>query len=239
MAVIAKELLKYKDITKYTGMYESYLRENTDKKFWLVNTNRLVKFYPGVDGLKTGYTREAKYCLTATAQKNGMRVIAVVFGVPTSKERNAEVAKMFDYAFNQYETHPLYERNTSLGQVPVSKGDKESGRRDERTGIHFDEEGRDPKGQRGNCFEKSVKAPLKRRTNWHLKLVKDGKTISEPARCQEDVKRQIGGFCLKIIRHVHKSGGKINGSFCERNRSFPYVKILFKLILGSISTNCR
>ena len=87
MAMMAKEFLKYEEITKYTKMYESYLRENTDKKFWLVNTNRLVRFYPGVDGLKTGYTNEAKYCLTATAKKDGMRVIAVVFGAPTSKEQ--------------------------------------------------------------------------------------------------------------------------------------------------------
>lgn len=69
MALMAKELLKYPQITKYTGLYESYLRENTDKKFWLVNTNKLVKHYPGVDGLKTGFTNDAKYCLTATAKK--------------------------------------------------------------------------------------------------------------------------------------------------------------------------
>jgi len=182
MAVIAKELLKYKDITKYTGMYESYLRENTDKKFWLVNTNRLVKFYPGVDGLKTGYTREAKYCLTATAQKNGMRVIAVVFGVPTSKERNAEVAKMFDYAFNQYETHPLYERNTSLGQVPVSKGDKKKvdAVTSEPVSI-LTKKGEDPKKVKEEIvLKKNVKAPLKKGEQiGTLKLVKDGKTISE------------------------------------------------------------
>ncbi|WP_316569732.1 D-alanyl-D-alanine carboxypeptidase family protein [Neobacillus sp. YIM B06451] len=122
MAIMAKELLKYEDITKYTGMYESYLRENTDKKFWLVNTNKLVRFYPGVDGLKTGFTAEAKYCLTATAQKNGMRVIAVVFGAPTSKARNAQVSKMLDYAFGHYETHPLYQRNVAVGEAAVSKG---------------------------------------------------------------------------------------------------------------------
>lgn len=114
MAIIAKELLKYDGITKFTGTYESYLRENSEKKFWLVNTNRLVKFYPGVDGLKTGFTSEAKYCLTATAEKKGMRVIAVVFGAPTSKARNAQVTKMLDYAFSQYETHPLFERNVSI-----------------------------------------------------------------------------------------------------------------------------
>ena len=78
MAMMAKELLKHEEITKFTSLYESYLREDTDKKFWLVNTNKLVKFYPGVDGLKTGFTHEAKYCLTATAKKDNMELIAVI-----------------------------------------------------------------------------------------------------------------------------------------------------------------
>jgi serine-type D-Ala-D-Ala carboxypeptidase (penicillin-binding protein 5/6) len=124
MAIMAKELLKYEEITKFTGQYESYLRENTDKKFWLVNTNKLVRFYKGVDGLKTGYTNEAKYCLTATAVKDGMRVIAVVYGAPTPKSRNAQVSKMLDYAFNQYTTHPLYKKDEKVGKVQVSKGAK-------------------------------------------------------------------------------------------------------------------
>ncbi|AST92322.1 MULTISPECIES: D-alanyl-D-alanine carboxypeptidase family protein [Sutcliffiella] len=124
MAIIAKELLKYEDITKYTGKYEDYLRENTDKKFWLVNTNRLVKFYPGVDGLKTGFTQEAKYCLTATAKKDDMRVIAVVFGAPTPKDRNAQISKMLDFAFTQYKTHPMFDRNEAVAKVKVSKGSK-------------------------------------------------------------------------------------------------------------------
>jgi D-alanyl-D-alanine carboxypeptidase (penicillin-binding protein 5/6) len=122
MAIMAKELLKYEQITKYTGKYEDYLRENTDKKFWLVNTNRLVKFYPGVDGVKTGFTNEAKYCLTATAKKDNMRVIAVVFGAPTPKERNAQITKMLDYAFSQYKTHPIYKRNLVISKAKVSKG---------------------------------------------------------------------------------------------------------------------
>ncbi|MED0657499.1 D-alanyl-D-alanine carboxypeptidase [Anoxybacillus ayderensis] len=126
MAVMAKELLKYDLITKYTGTYEDYLRENTNKKFWLVNTNRLVKFYPGVDGLKTGYTSEAKYCLTATAKKGNMRVIAVVFGAPTPKARNAQITKMLDYAFSHYETKPLYKKDETIAIVPVSKGKKKA-----------------------------------------------------------------------------------------------------------------
>ncbi|WP_445612629.1 D-alanyl-D-alanine carboxypeptidase family protein [Geobacillus sp. YF-1] len=126
MAMMARELLKYEDITKYTSKYEDYLRAQTDKKFWLVNTNRLVKFYPGVDGLKTGFTSEAGYCLTATAKKNGMRVIAVIFGAPTPKSRNAQMTKMLDYAFSQYRTHPVYKRNETVARVNISKGKRPS-----------------------------------------------------------------------------------------------------------------
>ncbi|MBQ9011711.1 MAG: D-alanyl-D-alanine carboxypeptidase, partial [Bacilli bacterium] len=67
MSLIAKELVKHKKVLEFTSIYEDYLRENTDKKIWLVNTNKLVRFYDGVDGLKTGYTKDAGYCLTATA----------------------------------------------------------------------------------------------------------------------------------------------------------------------------
>ncbi len=122
LAVMAQELLKYEEITKYTSLYEDYLREDTDKKFWLVNTNKLVKFYPGVDGLKTGYTSEAKYCLTASANKNDMRVIAVVMGAPSPKERNRQITEMFDYAYSQYQLQKRYDRGDLLGEVKISKG---------------------------------------------------------------------------------------------------------------------
>ena len=61
--------MKYEDITKYTGTYEAYLREDTDNKFWLVNTNKLVRFYPGVDGLKTGFTQEATLLFNGDSRK--------------------------------------------------------------------------------------------------------------------------------------------------------------------------
>lgn len=189
MAMIAKELLKYENITKYTGTYESYLRENTEKKFWLVNTNRLVRFYPGVDGLKTGFTNEAKYCLTATAEKNGMRVIAVVFGAPTSKERNAQVTKMLDYAFSQYESHPLYKRNVSLGQAVVSKGDKKRVEAITSEPISL----LSKKGESIDqikqeiVLKKNLKAPLKKGDQvGTLKLVKDGKILMKSPLIAKD-----------------------------------------------------
>lgn len=117
MALMARELLKHEEITEYTSKYDDYLRKGTDNEFWLVNTNKLVKFYPGVDGLKTGFTREAMYCLTATAKKNDMRVIAVVMGAETPKNRNASISSMLDYAFNHYETESLYKRYQSVDQL--------------------------------------------------------------------------------------------------------------------------
>lgn len=122
IALVSRELLKHEAITKYTGLYQDYLRKDTDKPFWLVNTNKLVRFYEGADGLKTGYTSEAKFCLAATARRGHFRVIAVVMGEPDSKTRNEEVARMFDYAFSQYDTIPLYDTGDAIGSVRVEKG---------------------------------------------------------------------------------------------------------------------
>ena len=121
MSIIARELVKHEKVLEFTSIYEDYLRENTDRKIWLVNTNRLVRFYDGVDGLKTGYTKEAGYCLTATAKKDGMRIIAVVMGEPDSKTRNKEVSEMLDYSFAQYKTETLIDKKTSVGRYEVSK----------------------------------------------------------------------------------------------------------------------
>jgi len=122
MAIMGRELLKHPLITKYTGTYEDYLRQNTEKQFWLVNTNKLVRFYPGADGLKTGFTAEARYCLTATAKKNNMRVVSVIMGAPTSKERNAQMSKLLDYAFNQYQVKQLIKQGDNVDQLSISKG---------------------------------------------------------------------------------------------------------------------
>jgi len=122
MAIMGRELLKHPLITKYTGTYEDYLRQNTEKQFWLVNTNKLVRFYPGADGLKTGFTAEARYCLTATAKKNNMRVVSVIMGAPTSKERNAQMSKLLDYAFNQYQVKQLIKQGDNVDKLSISKG---------------------------------------------------------------------------------------------------------------------
>ena len=123
-SIIARELVSHEKVLEFTKIYEDYLRKNTDRKIWLVNTNRLVRFYEGVDGLKTGYTKEAGYCLTATIEKEGMRIIAVVMGEPDSKMRSKEISEMLDYAFAQYKVENLLKKK-NLGQYEVLNGDKE------------------------------------------------------------------------------------------------------------------
>lgn len=125
MAFIAKELVKHEKILEFSSIYETYLREGTDKKIWLVNTNKLVRFKEGVDGLKTGYTEGAGYCLTATMKKDSMRVIATVMGEPTSSARNSEVSSMLDYAFAQVSLKNLISKDKVVKKINFNKANKD------------------------------------------------------------------------------------------------------------------
>ena len=122
MAMIGKELVKHEKALEFTKIYEDYLRQNTDRKIWLVNTNKLVRFYEGVDGLKTGYTASAGYCLTATAKKGSSRFLAVAMGEPDSKTRNQEISEMLDYAFAQYEVEIMLDKDSVIKTIEVEKG---------------------------------------------------------------------------------------------------------------------
>ena len=124
MAVMARELIKHEKILEFTGTYEDYLRENTDKKFWLVNTNKLVRFYQGVDGLKTGYTGEAGYCLTSTMKRGNMRIITVVMNEPDSATRNSETVKMLDYTFGMYKVDTIVAKGKVVEKREIPSGDK-------------------------------------------------------------------------------------------------------------------
>ena len=94
---------KYPRILEYTSRYEDYVREDSDKKFWLVNTNKLVKFIDGVDGLKTGWTNKAGYCLTSTIKKDGKRYLAVSMNASSPELRNKDVTAMLNFAVNNYD----------------------------------------------------------------------------------------------------------------------------------------
>ena len=122
MSIIARELLRHEKILEYTSIYEEYLEKNDGSRIWLVNTNRLVRFYDGVDGLKTGFTKTAGYCLTATAKKNNFRLISVVMGEDTTENRSSDTVKMLNYGFNTFKINIIKKKGESLGKVRVEKG---------------------------------------------------------------------------------------------------------------------
>ena len=122
MAIIAMELLKHEKILEYTSIYEEYLEKNDGTKTWLVNTNKLVRFYDGVDGLKTGYTTTAGYCLTATAKKDNFRLISVVMGEESTESRSSDTVKMLNYGFNTYKINTIKTKDEVLGKVRMEQG---------------------------------------------------------------------------------------------------------------------
>lgn len=125
MAMIARELvINYPEILEFSSVYEDYLREDTANKFWLVNTNKLVRFYEGADGLKTGHTDAAKYCLAATAKKDNLRFIAVVLGEENSNIRNQEAMSLLDYGFNHYQMDLVKGKGEVLKTIPLDKATK-------------------------------------------------------------------------------------------------------------------
>ena len=125
MAILARELLKHEKILEYTSIYEEYLEKNDGTRTWLVNTNKLVRFYDGIDGLKTGYTSNAGYCLTATAKKNNFRLISVVMGEDTTENRSSDTVKMLNYGFNTYRINVIKTKDEVLGKARVRGGKKD------------------------------------------------------------------------------------------------------------------
>ena len=125
MAMIARELvINHKEILRFSSIYEDYLRENTDHKFWLVNTNKLISQYKGTDGLKTGHTDNAGYCLAATVKRDNLRLIGIVLGEKDSKIRNNETMSLLDYGFQNVKLKELKSKGIVLKKIFISKSNE-------------------------------------------------------------------------------------------------------------------
>lgn len=127
VALMSKELLKHKKIHDWLTIYMSEINvgKKKDKIASLVNTNRLVKDYQGTTGIKTGSTSEAGFCLSASAKRGNLQLIAVVLGSETSKIRFEESMKLLDYGFANYDSIPIGKKGDILGKVNVHKGNVE------------------------------------------------------------------------------------------------------------------
>lgn len=117
IAIMSRELIKHEKILEYSSIWMSTIR---DGAFTLTNTNRLIRFYPGATGLKTGSTSKAKFCISATAKREGMHLIAVIMGAPTRDIRNEEAKKLLDYGFANYALFDFEEAD--MQNLPVLGG---------------------------------------------------------------------------------------------------------------------
>lgn len=122
VAVMSRELLKHEKIFEYTTIWTDTLR---DGKFQLANTNKLIRFYSGANGLKTGSTSKALCCISAAAKRDNLQLIAVVLAAPTSKERFAAARGLLDFGFANYTVEKFAQKNEVMEKITVLKGNKE------------------------------------------------------------------------------------------------------------------
>lgn len=123
LAIIARELLlKYPEVLQFTTITTDYLR---DGQFVLKNTNELLMVYHGADGLKTGYTKEALYCLTATAKRNGFRLLSVVLGAETNAARVSQSCKLLDYGYQNYCWETIFTSKAAIERVYIKQARSE------------------------------------------------------------------------------------------------------------------
>lgn len=121
IAIMSQELLRHPTILKYSGIYMETISEGRKSPIELVNHNKLVRFFPGCDGLKTGFTNEAKYCISATAKKNGVRMLTVIMGAPTYKTRNRDAGILMNFGFSKYEGKKLLAKDEDVEEIPMGK----------------------------------------------------------------------------------------------------------------------
>jgi len=195
VAIIASELMKHQDVFKYTTLYEDYLRKNTNNKFWLVNTNKLLKSYKGVDGLKTGMTDNAGYCMAVTAKRGNMRILAIVLGEKEGKVRNAETAKLLDYGFNNYEVVTVRNKGDKVGEITFDKA------LPEKIDITLDEDivvmrkrGEDKKEYKSEVKLNNLILPIKSNEEIGKLLIKDNNEIIKEVQLKSNHDMKKRGF---------------------------------------------
>lgn len=192
MAMIGKELVKHKKVLEYTGIYEDYLRKGTSKEFWLVNTNKLVRFFKGVDGLKTGYTDTAGYCLTATIEKDGMRLISVVMGESEATTRSSETTGLINYGFSMYSLEKMLTTSSNLGNAKVYQGENEYVTLQPLKDVSIlNNKNKEKRNVTYTLDIKTIKAPVKKgEIVGKLNVIENGKTIDKiDVTVKENVKK--------------------------------------------------
>lgn len=204
MAIMARELINHEEVLRFTSTYEDYFNKGDGSRTWLVNTNRLVRFYPGVDGLKTGFTDNAGYCLTATAKKNNIRFITVLMGEPSSDLRSKETTELLNYAFNSYKLNTIIDENQELGEIYIEKGNIDKAKLTVKKPItEVDNISSNSKNYSFNIKTNNVIAPVKKGDVVGSVEIKDGEGLivrEEELTINQDVNKI--GYLKLLLKNI-------------------------------------
>jgi len=202
IALMSRELLKHPDIHKYTTIWMDSLRNG---EFTLSNTNKLVRFYEGCTGLKTGSTDKALFCMSATAKREGLHLIAVIMAAPTSKQRQADASSLLNYGFANFASKSIIKNGDIAKEIKVEKGVKDSCNlicKDDITALC--KKGEDKNIKKEYIISKSVKAPVKQGEKAGELVCYDGET--EIGRCDllynEDIRKMTVAYSYGSIIDV-------------------------------------
>lgn len=212
IAIMASELVKHPQILEWASIWYDHI-QLPDRKQMISNTNKLINKYPGMDGLKTGHTEAAGYCLAATAGRNDLRLISVVLGSETEKGREEVTARLLDYGFNAFDKELLLSKGDSVQNIDIPDGKKTitSAEVADNLYVLVKKGSRDTLNKQVIIREK-LKAPIKKGEIIGEELIiQDGKVLARAALlAAEDVER--AGFFTRIWRSfVNWVGGLIKG----------------------------
>lgn len=202
VANLSRQLGRHPLYYQYSTLWMDTLEHPGGRTTDLVNTNRLVRFFEGCDGYKTGSTDEARYCISATAQKDGMRLIAVLLGTPASQTRFNEARKLLEYGFSTYRLLPVCQAGDALGEeVSVARGSADTVGAAAGAGMTLlIRRGEESSVSLQVALPEEVQAPVaKGDTLGELRVLKDGNLIATlPATASEDV--GLPGYLEALLR---------------------------------------
>lgn len=197
VAIMSRELIKHKTVFNYTSIWMDTLRGG---KFQLANTNKLIRFYEGANGLKTGSTSKALCCLSATAKRNDMQLIAVVLGAPTSAERFSSAKSLLDYGFANYAVNTQVTVGEEVSKASVEKGvDREVGIVASETYSTLVKKGSEDNVQKEIILDEVITAPLETGQRvGTMKISRDGEALAEiPLNTANSVEKKGIGLIIK------------------------------------------
>ncbi|MEG6585659.1 D-alanyl-D-alanine carboxypeptidase family protein [Dendrosporobacter sp. 1207_IL3150] len=192
-ALIVKEAVRHPLYMELCSIKEYWLRGG---KNWLVNTNKLLWWYKGADGLKTGWTEEAKYCFAGTAKRDGLRLISVVFATPEPRSHLRESMKLLDWGFANFSAIPIVEAGAVVERLKVNKGTEKEVQLVASEDLNLlIAKGQGKNLQKKIVAEPTVSAPIQQGQKYgELIVLKDGKELGKVDLIAEKTVEKAGFF---------------------------------------------